>query len=195
MCLPGAYLAPASDRPTSHMVELMQTDSFRRAGAQRTEDKQGSGWIVEGGKERDRDLERAESQLDSKPASFQRQCCRKRSKSEGEDRADQGTGHSCCCDACVKWPVHHRMPLCLTSLAGTLTTTSVDPRKACVTQCLKRTSPRPMHAMQDLQEQVRDLMVYLEASSIASGNSEMAGGSVELAAEQKQRGKHRNRQR
>ena len=36
--------------------------------------------------------------------------------------------------------------------------------------------------MQDLQEQVRDLMVYIEAGQmVQSGDNEMAGGSVQVA--------------
>jgi hypothetical protein len=46
--------------------------------------------------------------------------------------------------------------------------------------------------MQDLREQVRDLMIYLEASQMA-GTSELAGGSAEVAPAPKPRRKRESR--
>jgi hypothetical protein len=46
--------------------------------------------------------------------------------------------------------------------------------------------------VQDLKEQVRDLMVYLEASQMASNNAELAGGSAQVnEAKPKRRGSRR----
>lgn len=41
--------------------------------------------------------------------------------------------------------------------------------------------------LQELREQIRDLMVYLEASSMASGSSDMAGGSAQVAEREQQK--------
>ena len=46
--------------------------------------------------------------------------------------------------------------------------------------------------MQDLREQVRDLMVYLEASQLA-GISELAGGCAEVAPAPKPRRKRESK--
>jgi hypothetical protein len=46
--------------------------------------------------------------------------------------------------------------------------------------------------LQDLREHVRDLMLYLEASQLAAGNEDLAGGSAQVG-EQKPKGRGRRR--